>query len=189
MKYSRNQRPSRDELVSLYDTLTLNEIAQKYSTTRTRIKRWFDYYNIPINTRGGGNNRRVLNSLSIEDFKEWINSNTPRSVIAERLKCSESNVTRLMKSFGLIRYYRKSEYDKYSRRVRMLTEKAYVEHIDIINPKRLPRTICGVEGGYQLDHIRSVRECFDLNISEEECAGVNNLQMLTWQNNLAKRRF
>ena len=46
-----------------------------------------------------------------------------------------------------------------------------------------------VENGYQLDHIVSVRECFDSGISIEMCADITNLQMIPWERNLQKRIF
>jgi len=79
------------------------------------------------------------------------------------------------------------EFKKYSGKVRRLSEKNYVMNVDKINPNNYPRTICGVEGGYQLDHIKSLRQCFDENIPIEEAASVGNLQLLPWKENLRKR--
>lgn len=77
-------------------------------------------------------------------------------------------------------------YKKYKNIVGKLTDKTYAKYIDVINPDRLPRTIAGVEGGYQLDHIKSVRECFDEGVDPEVCADVNNLRMLPWKENLMR---
>lgn len=79
-----------------------------------------------------------------------------------------------------------SEYKKYSGRVTRATEKTYKENIDIINPERHPRTLCGVVGGYQLDHIISKRHGFENNIPAEELAKVENLQIIPWEVNLKK---
>jgi hypothetical protein len=76
------------------------------------------------------------------------------------------------------------EFNKYAGKVRRLTEKTYAEHIDTINPDRLPRTLCGVEGGYQLDHIIPIKEGFEKNMSIEDLAKPENLRMLTWKENL-----
>jgi len=78
------------------------------------------------------------------------------------------------------------EYVRYRNKVHKLSEQTYVKHIDHINPKRFPRTLCGVEGGWQLDHIKSVRLCFDEGITEEEAASLNNLRMLPWRENLMR---
>ncbi len=78
------------------------------------------------------------------------------------------------------------EYKKYRGLVDRLTEKVYASNIDIINPNRHPRTICGVDGGWQLDHIKPVRECFDEGISVEEASGISNLRMLPWLDNLMR---
>jgi hypothetical protein len=80
------------------------------------------------------------------------------------------------------------EYRSYRNNVARLTERNYVEHIDVINPDRHPRTIAGVDGGYQLDHIKPVRECFDEGIAPEAAAAVQNLRMLPWRENLARNK-
>ena len=98
------------------------------------------------------------------------------------------------KSYMQTEAYRKSlmksttkEYRRYRNRVTKLTEKIYLENIDILNPQRLPRTVCGVSEGYQLDHIISVRNCFDLGWTPEEASKLENLQLLPWKINLTKR--
>ena len=80
------------------------------------------------------------------------------------------------------------EYKKYAGKVHRLSQKTYEKHIDIINPNRHKRTLCGVENGYQLDHIVSVRECFERGISEEDASSVDNLRMLEWRDNLARNK-
>lgn len=80
-------------------------------------------------------------------------------------------------------------YTRYARQVRKLSELNYVRYQDIINPERYPRTICGVEGGYQLDHILSIKECWNNKLSPEKAADVSNLRLITWQENLDRRKF
>jgi hypothetical protein len=46
--------------------------------------------------------------------------------------------------------------------------------------------LCGVDGGWQLDHIKTVREAFDEGLSPEEVAHVDNLRMLPWKENLMR---
>jgi len=169
--------------------MTLQEIANHYKTTKTRVGKWFDVLDIPKNKQGGGNNRKVIDAVSHDTLKKYVDDGFTNAEICEKIGCSKSNVARLLRIYDIKRDYRKSEYDKYCRKVRNLTEKKYVEHIDIINPERYPRTLCGVSGGYQVDHIKSVRECFDKGFSVEFCASIENLQMITWEENLKRRRF
>lgn len=77
-------------------------------------------------------------------------------------------------------------YKRYKALVHRLSGKTYHENIDIINPKRYPRTLNGVGGGWQLDHIKTIKECFDQGIPVEEVAAVSNLRMLPWQQNLMR---
>jgi hypothetical protein len=79
-------------------------------------------------------------------------------------------------------------FRQYRNRVKTLTEKTYEAHKHIINPSNLPRTISGVEGGYQLDHIIEVKYGFQNNIPPEELSVVENLRMLPWRENLARNK-
>lgn len=78
------------------------------------------------------------------------------------------------------------KYKQYQRDVFRLTEENYVKDIDSINPLRAPRTLAGVSGGYQLDHIISIRYGFDNGIDPKIIASSENLQMLPWSENIKK---
>ena len=80
----------------------------------------------------------------------------------------------------------KTEFQQYWREVKTITEKVYREHKDIINPNGHQRTLSGVENGYQLDHIISVKRGFNEGISPEIIGGVDNLQILPWEENRKK---
>jgi hypothetical protein len=58
--------------------------------------------------------------------------------------------------------------------------------IDIINPKGYKRTLCGIEDGWQLDHIIPIKECYEKDMTPEEAASINNLRMLPWKENLMR---
>lgn len=80
----------------------------------------------------------------------------------------------------------KPEFIVYGTRVRWLSELAYRENIMLINPNNYPRTLCGVEGGYQLDHKTSIKKAYDLEWTPEQVADITNLQLLPWAENRAK---
>ena len=80
----------------------------------------------------------------------------------------------------------KSAFKAYSNRVRWLTQKVYAEFENEINPKGLPRTLCGVVGGFQVDHKISIRRGFEMGISPEELASLENLELVPWEVNRAK---
>jgi transposase len=186
-KIKYGKLPIKDELVELYKTYTLQEISEIYQTTKTRVRKWFDMYEIKKRPQGGGNNRKVIDNVNKDELLELIKSKKTNKQIAEILGCSISNVCRLLSKYELKREYNISEYKKYSLKVRRLTEKNYVKYFNIINSNNYPRTLCGVNGGYQVDHKLSVRFCYDNNITEEDCSSVNNLQMIEWSKNLNKR--
>ena len=81
------------------------------------------------------------------------------------------------------------EYRRYVGKVYRLTEETYAQYCQIINPNHYPRTLCGVEGGYQLDHIISIKRCWNEGKSPAEAASFTNLQIIPWRENLDKRTF
>ena len=81
------------------------------------------------------------------------------------------------------------KYIRFRNRVSRLTEQVYENNVDKINPNGYKRTLAGVEGGYHLDHIVSVRYAFDNNIPIEEICKVENLQMLPWKENITKGKL
>ena len=80
----------------------------------------------------------------------------------------------------------KKELITFTNRVHWLTRRTYEDNIDLLNPDRYPRTLCGVEGGYQLDHKTSIKKAFELGWTPEQCADVSNLQLLPWKDNREK---
>lgn len=80
----------------------------------------------------------------------------------------------------------KDELQSYGYKVRQASEKTYNENIDILNPKKHKRTLCGVENGYQLDHIISIKEGYERGVSVDEMSALNNLQLIPWKENRDK---
>jgi hypothetical protein len=97
-----------------------------------------------------------------------------------------------MKQLGYVSWNKqpeneKTKYKEYRYLVDKLSEVNYVRHYDRINPEHKPRTKCGVEGGYQLDHIYPVYEGYVNNISPEEIAKLENLRVIPWEENQRKK--
>ncbi len=79
-----------------------------------------------------------------------------------------------------------SNFKQYRHRVGTKTKKTYEIYKNEINPLNLPRGKSGVEGAYHLDHIISVRIGFEQGISIEDMSSKENLQMLSWLDNIRK---
>jgi len=79
-----------------------------------------------------------------------------------------------------------NDYTVYKNRVHKLSQVVYNNNIDMINPERHVRALCGVKDGWQLDHIMTIRECYESNITPEEASHVSNLRMLPWRENLMR---
>lgn len=79
-----------------------------------------------------------------------------------------------------------TNYKRYKNKVHQLSNKVYNAHKNIINPYNYPRTLAGVEGGWQLDHKISVKICYETGLSESQASALENLQILPWKTNLLK---
>jgi hypothetical protein len=77
-------------------------------------------------------------------------------------------------------------YRRYRNKVSKLTEQTYNMNKEKINPEGFKRTLAGVDGGYHLDHKISCRHGFDNNITPENISSIDNLQMLSWRENITK---
>lgn len=99
---------------------------------------------------------------------------------------TENNAPKGVGSRG-IRNPNIKEYTKYARKVHALSQKVYEQNKEIINPNNYPRTLCGVENGWQLDHIIPIKECFEKGITAEEASNISNLRMLPWKDNLMRQ--
>ena len=79
-------------------------------------------------------------------------------------------------------------YKKYKGKVHRLSEKIYMKHKEQINPNNYKRTLCGVTGGYQLDHIKPIWDCFEQGVPPEQVADISNLRMLPWRENVGRNK-
>jgi 5-methylcytosine-specific restriction endonuclease McrA len=79
-----------------------------------------------------------------------------------------------------------SDFRKYRNRVSTRTKKIYEQHKKEINPTNLLIGKCGVTGAHQIDHIISVRVGFEQGIPIEKISSKENLQIITWEENIKK---
>ena len=80
-----------------------------------------------------------------------------------------------------------TEWQLYAGKARRISEASYNANKDTINPENLPRGLAGVQDAYQLDHIISVRTCYENNVPPEVCGDYTNLQFLSWRENSEKK--
>lgn len=187
-KIKYKQYPDKKEFSALYKNMTQQELADYYSCNKLRIRKWIDHFGLTRRIQGGGNNRKY--NLDAKTLQELVDARYSNDDIIKLLDIkNKSSLNAWLKKFDIKRKYKTNEYKKYCRKVRWLTEIEYSKYTNEINPNNYPRTLCGVDGGYQLDHIKGVSECFYSGVSIEDCASKSNLQMLPWKNNLNKRIF
>ena len=116
-------------------------------------------------------------------------SNEQKDILSEKAKLRWKNPTANMLS-GIDKRKMSDEqlkdFRKYRNRLKTLTEHTYKMYSDVINPNNLPRGIAGQEGAYHLDHKVPARFGYENGIPPEVLAEKNNLQMLSWYDNIVK---
>ena len=80
------------------------------------------------------------------------------------------------------RDYDIKKWDDYRLLVRKLSDITYRQFKEEINPQNHRRG----KKTWHLDHKHPIIACFKEGWTPERAAGINNLQMLTWQDNLMK---
>jgi 5-methylcytosine-specific restriction endonuclease McrA len=91
---------------------------------------------------------------------------------------------RRQKSEQEYKYY--NDYQIYKRAVYSATRKTYKQNITLLNPNGLLLGRCGAPGAYQVDHIVPISLGYKLKISIEIMSIVENLQLMTWEDNSYK---
>lgn len=76
-----------------------------------------------------------------------------------------------------------AEYQRYKSLVRAETNR---HDISILANYDKPRGLCGVKGGYQLDHIIPIKYGFDNGIDPSIIGSIENLQFISWEENRKK---
>jgi hypothetical protein len=80
---------------------------------------------------------------------------------------------------------RQSEYKKYYKLVRNLTNKNLKKYSYLFSDlDKLGR--CGVDGAYQVDHIFSIKEGFIRDLPPSLISNPSNLNVIRWEDNLSK---
>ena len=105
-------------------------------------------------------------------------------------KIDTTNASKRMKKISGEKHPRwninKKAFNAYAYKVRRLSEETYIKYKNEINPTDFPRTLCGIEGGYQLDHKISIQRGFKMGLNPIIVASKQNLQMLPWKTNRSK---
>lgn len=80
-------------------------------------------------------------------------------------------------------------WEDYLTQVRQLSDRCYDANIEILNPKRLPRSRPDLNPeAVNLDHIVPIIECFNRGWDIHEAAALTNLQLLPARENLSKKQ-
>lgn len=110
--------------------------------------------------------------------------------------CSRKNVGKNMDTSNMIKASKKrigkkhprynpnkDKFKLYASEVRKITKR---QPLDLLDNYDKPRTICGIEGGYQLDHVVSIKEGFEKDIPAKYIGSLVNLKFVPWEENRKK---
>ena len=186
------QSLTESELDLLKDTtLSASQIADSLNCGLASVTRWRSKLGVetPLGCKKGVSYDRSYNIKEREDRAcANLNCNNAFKVLSKSKKkyCCLSCAAYCNTGKGAKAKETTPSYKKYAGKVHRLTQKIYEQYKDEINPDDLPRTVCGVDDGYQLDHIIPIKFGFENDIPPEVLADKDNLRMLPWKENLMR---
>jgi len=148
-------------------------ILSEYDGKRTNKKVKF------FNTKCGHTFEASANNMIFGDSKCIVCGKQNR--ITAATNWSKANSAQLKKTAD--------EWLLYKAEVAVHTEREYRQYQRNINPNDRTRALAGVNDAYHLDHIVSVRMCFDNMVPPNVCADKDNLQMIPWGDNITSRHY
>ena len=116
----------------------------------------------------------------------WIDKIIPK--VKGRIVPIEQEIKRLESRLGMNydEYLkRKPKYFVYKSRVMSITRR---QSINLLENHDKIRTLAGKKGGYQLDHIITIKDGFELHINPHIIGNINNLRLISWEENLKKNK-
>lgn len=187
-----------EQIVALLQTHTnaeVGEIINRHPVTVSRMRR---LYNIPGRTGRPKELKELVCGYCGESFMPLYAGRKFCSIVcrakrygaesAIQMKAGRTTNHRTVER-GWGSWLKKDttpEFRKYANKVHRITRSIYNKYQTVINPHNHPRTLAGVDGGYQLDHVVSARHGFDMGWPPERIACIENLQMLPWRTNIVK---
>jgi hypothetical protein len=154
-----------------------------------------------LNGLAKGRNGRKLSAETIEKIRQgnlqtkskqqispWNKGLTKEDPRVEKYAAKQRGTRRKIESAEILSRNDPaySDFRKYRNRVSVRTKETYKLHKNIINPNNLMLGKCGIEGAHQIDHIITVREGFEKGLPIELISAKENLQILSWLENVQK---
>lgn len=184
---------------------TSKDIREKYGCGYATVSRWRKLYNanVPTGSKKGvekpSRKNGIIKPCKVCHGDMYVPAKSTQQYCSriclyscpeyrERLKTVDRSYMQSEEYKKTLRKESTPEFIRYRNRVHKLSDKVYNENIDLINPNRYPRTLAGVEGGWQLDHIIEVKFGFENGIPPEVLSEPKNLRMLPWKDNLSRNK-
>lgn len=179
-----------------WENSTRPELIEKYGISPATIARWSRENNVKPKRKpgSGGKSRPPKAKIECQVCGKWHKNKKYCSrecmyncdEYLNMLRETDRSYMKTEEYANTLRNPNAPAYKKYAGKVHNLTKWTYEKYKNEINPNNYPRTICGVDGGYQLDHIIPIKFGFENNIPPEVLAEKDNLRMLPWKENLMR---
>lgn len=184
-----------------WESHNADEIAETYCVSRSTVFRIAKKYGLKIQRKPGSGRRTIRTGKETPCFHcgtlMWTIPSYRKKYCSRvcmyesdeyrhKLKTADKSYMQTAQYSAAKSKHTTPKYKKYAGKVHRLSHKIYENNLDILNPNGYNRTICGVDGGYQLDHIVSIKYGFDNNIPPETIARLENLRLIPWKDNLLK---
>lgn len=114
----------------------------------------------------------------------------PTDVIIGRVDCSIcGDIKRTTKrniNNSLRKVHDPESWKRYQNDCAYMSDKAFYANESLLNPNGYPRTLAGVPGGHQLDHILPKAVGYAIDIPAELMSHIDNLRYIPWEENRQK---
>lgn len=150
--------------------------------THEEVKNIFKKYGYKLLSKKYGNNKSILSLKCPKGHKIKMKLN--HFLNSERcgICYKENNRGENHHSYKNYTKEELKEFKNYRMRVMQLSNQIFNKYYYQINPNKLKRGY----NDYHLDHIYTVLDGFENNISSEVISNPNNLQMMWWNDNIVK---
>jgi len=196
-----------DEIIRLYcvENLSTKKIGKMFNASVNPIKRVLNVHNLL--RKGYSDGVKInLTDEQQERIKElYLNEYLTTKEIGCRVGLTESFISKYLNSsgyrrtknegasIGLVKRFsgvgydeylkNLSEYKKYRRKVISITNKQPIHSLSNYDK----RGMSGIDGAFHLDHKFSINEGFKNKIRPELIGNLNNLEFISWEENVMKR--
>lgn len=159
--------------------------AEKQAENKAKIPSHIEVlsdWNGSRNFQGVEGKIRFRNNKCGHEFESYpsyvIASKTECTVCGDAKRTTKRNINNMLR-----KVHDPESWKRYQNDCAYMSDKVFNANQEILNPNGYIRTLAGVPGGYQLDHILPKAIGYKLDIPPALISHVDNLQVIPWEEN------